>query len=146
MTTYFWPTKLTEEEKRQRHNDCQRKWYYRNIEKRKEYNKKYYETHKTERSLYMKEYSKKWREDHKEYMKKYRKEYAKKWRENIKKIKEENKELKAEIERRKETVKELNDCNKLRIAENNKLKEQLYKDTAVQEIDKDGFVSDIHFI
>lgn len=52
-------------------------------------------------------------------------EIWKTWQKIISRLEKENKELKAEIERRKEVVKELNNYNKLRIAENNELKKLL---------------------
>lgn len=91
---------LSEEEQRERHNDCQREWYYRNIEKRKAYNKKYYEKNKERLKESRKEYHKKRKELHPDYHKEYSRAYGKKQRQEFKRLRAENKELKRDLEHR----------------------------------------------
>ena len=46
MITYFWPTKFTEEEKRERHAKCQRERYIKNRDKILEWKRKWYKENK----------------------------------------------------------------------------------------------------
>lgn len=98
MVTYFWPTRLTDEERKQRAKEASKKWRDNNKDRLKAYNHSYYEGNKEKIKQRNTEYMKTYYSGHKEQYKAYNREYSKEQRIEYKNLKIENVRLQAEID------------------------------------------------